>query len=713
MEILSPVGDINNFYTAIRSGANAVYFGLPKFNARIKAENIDLDNLPKLVDYAHLKNVKVYITLNTIVSDAEMSEVVDLVGRCLEARVDAFIVQDMGIISVLKSLYPDIELHGSTQLGIHNIRGAKVAKSIGLSRIVLSRETTIEDIESIRKNVDIEIEVFVQGALCVAFSGNCYMSSLKHNASGNRGECKQLCRLPFALSNGKKTINGYCLSPSDICMIEYLEKLKNIGVSSLKIEGRLRHSGYVAVATSIYREAVDSICNGTKFDYVNAKKNLAKVFARGEYIAGYNETNDIISIDKNNHMGEVVGKVIACQKFKDIYRISMKLNTPIHTGDGLKIVSKNTITMGVGNIEYNGNNTVVYGKNKVDIGSIVYRPLDSEFEKSVVDNSLINVIDFDIKCEIGRPLEITASTKGVFITLSGDVCSEAISKPITRDNILDSINRFDREIFSLGKVNINLSDNCFVPLKSINELRRQVLEKLTDRLTDRKIVTRIGDMPKELKPIMEYDRIAIINENMSIADYKDYKALILSPTKYNLNVIERFVTQVSKYSIQPIINLPIIMRIGDTKIIDSIVEKYTNKCIFIANNIYSIDYIKLGARVWAGSGLNIANTYSASKYLELGCESIISSIEKWYGKLKIGYKITSGNMVLMTMAHCPNKTMSHCDCSKCSHSGDMILSGTPGQFRIRRYTVGSCYFELVDDRTVVADALYKIEDKRI
>ena len=230
-EILSPVGDLKTFYTAIKSGCNAVYFGLPKFNARMRAENISLENLPEIIRYAHLKNVKCYMTLNTLLTNKEIAEAVELVGNCLNAGVDAFIVQDMGLVYALKNAYPGINLHASTQMGVHNVRGAKVLKNLGFSRIVLSRECTLEDIKDIKNNVDIELEVFVHGAMCVAFSGNCYLSSIKCSASGNRGECKQLCRLPYTLTDGVHSQNGYTLSIRDNCMLDYMKDLMDIGVT--------------------------------------------------------------------------------------------------------------------------------------------------------------------------------------------------------------------------------------------------------------------------------------------------------------------------------------------------------------------------------------------------------------------------------------------------------------------------------------------------
>ncbi|MBR1984602.1 MAG: U32 family peptidase, partial [Clostridia bacterium] len=240
-EILSPVGDEKSFYAAINNGANAIYMGLKNFNARDKAENFNTENLRSFVKFAHLYSVKVYITVNTILTNGEIPSLVEMIRECVKSKVDAFIVQDFGVATVLKNTFPNIVLHASTQMGIHSLEGAKIAKELGFSRIVLSRETSLEDIKNIKENCDIEIEYFVHGALCVCFSGNCYLSSLSFNESGNRGRCLQPCRLPITALNDKEEVNkGYLLSTTDLCLIKNLKTLYDIGVCSLKIEGRLR-----------------------------------------------------------------------------------------------------------------------------------------------------------------------------------------------------------------------------------------------------------------------------------------------------------------------------------------------------------------------------------------------------------------------------------------------------------------------------------------
>lgn len=491
IEVLSPVGDEKTFFGAINSGCDAVYMGLPKFNARMRAENITLDNLPNLISFAHLKGVKVYITMNTLLNDNELIEAVKLVGVCLNAGVDAFIVQDIGLINVLKETYPSIVLHGSTQMGVHNVMGAMVAKSLGLSRVVLSRECTLRDIRAIHDAVDIELEVFVQGANCICFSGNCYLSSIKCGASGNRGECKQLCRLPYTLTDGNKNITGYTLSPRDNCMLERIEDLIDAGVKSIKIEGRLRQIGYIKVATASYREVVDRIISGKEIDYKPYIDRLSRVFSRGEYVSGYNLGNNIIDPINNNHLGIKIGTVQSVSRFKDLYKIAIKSNTPINSGDGLKFKCKNNdiVSIGVGNIEYNDKTLIVFAKNKVDIGGLVYLSKDTTLENSVPNLSKMRPLRIKAKFNAGEQVRVSFASGNVCVDYKGDICASAINKPITEQNIVEQLSKVDKEIFDNPTFEI-VTNNAFVPLSQLNEIRRELIVQLQEKLLEEyKVVT--------------------------------------------------------------------------------------------------------------------------------------------------------------------------------------------------------------------------------
>ncbi len=762
IEVLSPVGDVDSFCVAVKSGCDAVYMGLPKFNARMRAENITLENLPGLVEYAHLKDVKVYITLNTLLSNSEIVDAVALVGKCLESKVDAFIVQDLGLISVLKKCFPGIVLHGSTQLGVHNVRGAIVAKKLGLSRVVLSREVIIKDIREIADSVDIELEVFVQGANCICFSGNCYLSSLKCGASGNRGECKQLCRLPYVLSSSSKELKGYTLSPRDNCMLSELKHLIDAGVVSLKIEGRLRHLGYVGVATNVYRHAVDKLtgkclneaeyksnklskCSATKecantcnisdtsgqtklvgCDNANATLEdmdigrytnaLKKVFSRGEYVCGYNHSNNIIDPKNNNHMGELIGKVTSCRPFKDIYKIIIDTQKRLHTGDGLKFESSGSIvSLGVGNVEIVDGKQVVFGKNNVVVGSNVYLTLDTEFENSIENLSLYRDLDVTVVANANSPLEVKVVCGDSVFEYMGDVVESAKTRAITEQNIAMQFGKVDKNFF--GNINYHIeTNNAFVSLSCLNEIRRMALDYIRADILNRynrknSIVAITDDQLEEaynsnfIKNLIgkserhvSFDRLAFVSENTNISKLStQFDALILDPEVYSEKVIGSFLNEYKKFFDAPlIINLPIIARGADLKIIEGIVEKYKlQDVVFVANNIYGLSFDDV--RLWAGYGLNIVNDYSADLCAKFGASEIMGSVEKWCNRLPDTYKLGFCPSY-MTLTSCPVKLLYGSDCSNCKYDKKVTYSGTVGKFRVRRVKIASCYFELIEDR---------------
>ena len=717
VEVLSPAGDKESFYKAISAGADAIYMGAPKFNARMKASNFTIDDMREVVRYAHLKSVKIYITLNTLLTNAELVEAIKLAGELWAIGVDAFIVQDLGLASTLKSTYPDIVLHGSTQMAVHNARGAKIAKDIGLSRVVLSREVNLTDIADIREKVDIELEVFVQGALCVAFSGNCYMSSIKCSASGNRGECKQLCRLPYTATIKGKETSGYLLSPRDICNIDYIYDLITLGVVSFKIEGRLRRPGYVAKATEAYRDAVDAFCRADEIDTATHRETLKKVFSRGEYIPGYIEGNDIIEKSINNHIGENIGRVKSCTKFKDIYKVTITLNDSISlsSGDGLKFrVGNDYITMGVGNVEYNGNNIVVYGKNHIPNDSIVYRALDSKMESQVKDGSTYRDIHMSITAITGNRFTVDTNCDGYTKTFYGDVLEPAKTKAITEDNIVAQFSKVDKSIWRVTFDDITL-DDIFMPLSKLNEIRREIVEYYESIFAP----TRIVEIPTSLtKPSCTFSTscsaMAIVSSAQQIkATRGKYDRLIFAPTTYSTSILKAFISEYKKYyDNKPLLKLPIIAMSDDMYILDEMLTECKEDISLYAENIYGLTYLAEGMEVIAGSNMNITNDYTVDYLSSLGIKEGVSSIEKWCPSIQGAYRLVDSNLVLMTLAHCPYKTISNSSCDRCSFSGDIALSGAGHNYVLRRYRVGKCYYELVDKVVSKGSGASAISDLR-
>lgn len=289
--------------SAVAAGADAVYLGAGDFNARSKAENFGKDELRLAVSYCHDRGVRVYLTLNTLVKSQETEKALSEAKNAADAGVDAFIVQDLALALKIQKILPDMPLHASTQMGIHNAYGAKFAQKAGFDRIIFSRETLPADILSSKEATNLETEFFVHGAHCVSFSGNCYFSALVSGYSGNRGKCLQLCRKHYTLTDGNKSKSGYMLSAKDICLLEDLFTLKKVGVDSLKIEGRLRSPEYVSTVTEAYRKALE----GKVPDITNVKT----VFNRGDYSHAYvtNDKPDIIYDLMQNNIGSHAGNI--------------------------------------------------------------------------------------------------------------------------------------------------------------------------------------------------------------------------------------------------------------------------------------------------------------------------------------------------------------------------------------------------------------------
>lgn len=314
VELLSPVGNFECLKAAVQNGADSVYFGGDIFSARAFAKNFSTKELKNVISYAKLRGVKTNLTLNTLIKNNEFSEALKLAKNAYENGIDAIIVQDLGLAMKLINTYPDLPIHGSTQMTVHNLNGALELQELGFKRVVLSRELSANEIAYICKNSNIEIECFIHGALCISYSGQCLFSSLLGGRSGNRGKCAGPCRLPFNLLEDGKSINsGYLLSTRDLCGLDYLPFLIDAGVTCFKIEGRMKSPEYVATVTRIYRKYIDLACSGNEY-IIDEKdrKELLQMFNRGMSSPGHlsNEPNtELVFKEKPNNMGLFLGIV--------------------------------------------------------------------------------------------------------------------------------------------------------------------------------------------------------------------------------------------------------------------------------------------------------------------------------------------------------------------------------------------------------------------
>ena len=512
-ELLAPVGNFECLKAAVQNGADAVYFGSSSFSARAFANNFDNNELVKAIEYAKLRGVKTHLTLNTLLKNSELKDALLLAKYAYESGIDALIVQDLGLISLLQKELPDLPLYASTQMTIHNLEGVLELQKMGFQRVVLSRELSMHEIDYICKNSDIEIECFVHGALCISYSGQCLFSSLVGGRSGNRGKCAQSCRLPYYLLENKKKIdNGYLLSTRDLCSLQYLPQLISAGVKSFKIEGRMKSPEYVAIVTKIYRKYIDlaNECiesNNLENYIIDSKdiKDLMQVFNRGGFSNGHidNSANkNLIFKEKPNNMGLFLGIVEKYNPNKG--HITVKLNEQISIGDTISLQNEtgsytiSELLKKDKNItETNIGDTVTVGRMKGNIksGDKIYKisskKLSTEARESFSKEHKKTMLNATITIKKDKPIsmQITPSFQlpeiyqkmNIKVELPEAIPVEAKNRPLEAENIILQITKTNNTPYQFKNIKVNLDDGLFLPkISMLNELRRIGLQKVEE-----------------------------------------------------------------------------------------------------------------------------------------------------------------------------------------------------------------------------------------
>lgn len=664
MKLLSPAGDFESLKMAVFYGADEVYLGVKDFNAR-NIEGFSLTSLREAVDFAHLYGVKVHLAVNILFSNSELQSALDLVVDAYNLGVDAFIIQDLGLASLISKNYPEICIHASTQMGFHNLEGVQFAKSVGFSRVVLARETPLEEIKRIKQNCDIEIEYFAQGALCVSFSGNCYLSSYLCGASGNRGKCKQLCRLPYKFFEGnKKLAEGYLLSAKDFCMADRLQELKDAGVDAIKIEGRARRPYYVAVATREYRNALDG---------KPANLSELKLAYNRDFTPGYFDGNDKIISNYKNHIGIKIGKidrVVRGKNFNEIFISSRQKIAPkstIKTFDGF--VEKNTLTLfdikEVGKNLYRATTTQNV-ENGLDVNLII------DASKNDVEN-FTRKIDISLKVYAFENQKIKAEFiyNNRTYVFEGETCEKAKNQALTEHDIC---NNFSKNVFFSPTVFVQ-TQNAFLTKAQLNNFRRNVYEKITQILTqnnNKKLYKTKIDVNVETKAFEDFE----ITENSS--EIYHNKNVIYSPEIYEIDDIKNFVSNCKKQNKIPYLDTPNFSLEKDVKLLQNIIEKTQTN--IIANNYYALAF---KTQIVAGWGLNVFNNISANV---LGVPTVGAECEV-FPKMQAPF---------MTLRHCPMKSNMGANCSNCPyHEGFSYQMENGKKMFLKRKKLCSCTFYLV------------------
>jgi len=539
-ELLSPAGDLETLKYAINNGADAIYIGGKKFGARAFATNFTEEEIKEAVYLCHLYGVKLYVTLNTVVFENEIDYFLENAKFLYENGVDALIIQDLGMIELIKKHFKDFEIHASTQMHTHNNDCVKILKKLGVSRIVLAREMSLKEIKSLDKAI--EKEVFIHGALCVSYSGCCLFSSLNGGRSGNRGACVGSCRLPYKIIKNGKEINDndYPLSTKDLCSVYNIKELLDAGINSLKIEGRMKSKEYVGLVTKIYRKLIDVYYD--KKEIIISEEdinNLKKMFNR-EFTNGYLFDDNIYNSKAPNHLGVNIGKVIKVNKHK----IYIKLNNDLHQEDAIRFCQSNKGM--ILNKLYNENGLLV---NKVSKGSIaivdnkvnlttedsVNITIDNNLNKEIINtpNKKIN-ISFDVFGKINEQLTITISDGINKITEKFEVLEEAKKISTSKEVILEKLSKLGNTPFELINFNCEI-ENVFIPMTILNEARRILCEKLINERTkvNRKCnykylkEEKYSQDKKEINFLVRNEKqlLTVINkaDNIYITDFDLYK----------------------------------------------------------------------------------------------------------------------------------------------------------------------------------------------
>lgn len=477
-ELLSPAGDMDSLIAAINGGCDAVYIGMQKFGARKFAKNFSRDEFILAVNKCHLYGVRLYVTMNTLVKDNEVSEFIDLVDFLHKNGVDAIIMQDFGMICLTREMFPNLEIHASTQCNNNYKETIRLFKDLGISRVVVPREMSIDEINEI--DIDVEIEAFIHGALCVSYSGLCLMSSLLGGRSGNRGECTGCCRLFYELYSSDKFIkDGYLLSTKELNTSKYVKKLLDSNVYSFKIEGRMKSSEYVYFITKYYRNLIDNGFNIDKND------EILRVLYNRKFTSGHIfSSTDFMNNISVNHQGLCVGKVLSVKGDK----IKLYIDKTLHQEDGIRFNNSNKGM--IVNFLYDSKmkltssaTGICYIQNKVgleneDIVSIT----SSKYLNNYINNQDQKRVSITMKfiARVNERISLTISDGKNSVTVLGNIVESARNNPLSKDRIISQLERVGDTIYEVDSCDVVCDDSIFIPIIAINTIRRDAIEKLNN-----------------------------------------------------------------------------------------------------------------------------------------------------------------------------------------------------------------------------------------
>ena len=674
-ELLAPVGSFDALKAAVQNGANAVYLGGKEFSARASANNFDRDELREAVRYAHIRGVQ---------------EFLEYIKYLYDIDVDAIILQDIGMARLVKELLPDFEIHASTQMVAHSLEDVLYLQNIGFDRVVLARELNIQEIEHICKNSNVDIEVFVHGALCVCYSGQCLMSSMLGNRSGNRGRCAQPCRQKYELIDiySGEVINTdgeYLLSPKDLNSIQDIDKVIEAGVHSLKIEGRMKRPEYVATVIGSYRKTIDEYMETKKINVSDeTMNNLYTIFNR-KFTKGYlfgDVGEDIMNSNRPNNLGLYIGKVVDYNR--KAKRLKIKLENILKKGDGISIgggtIGRIIKSNGdIANIGYKGETIELDFIGDAKRNQIIYKTSDSDLLNTVQktfeeDTENVKVsIDAKIEIKLGKKPRLTlCDSFGNTTTLEADKeVEQAMKVALSEEKVVTQISKLGNTSYIINNITVDMDDNVSLPISILNQIRRDAIESLSEeRVSIKNREYKNKEIAYNPKSFVRDDEVKLrakvknIEQLKAIVNYKEIDAIYYE----DINTLDEAKTIANENNMNLIYSVPRVLRSKDYKILNKLdknsnIEVQTGNlgCVslFKDNGIY-IDYY-----------LNSFNSETINHYKQEGAKTICISQELNLTEIKETLKHTDAEIESVVYGYTPLMISEYCpmgvlvrDCKK-------------------------------------------------
>ena len=739
VELLAPVGSFEALKAAVQNGANAVYLGGKDFGARASANNFDRDELKEAVKYAHIRGVQVFVTTNTLRKENEIEDFLEYAKFLYDIDVDAIILQDIGMARLIKRELPDFELHASTQMVAHSLEDVKYLESVGFDRVVLAREVTVEEIKYICDNCKADIEVFVHGALCVCYSGQCLMSSMIGNRSGNRGRCAQPCRQRYELidvyTGEVVNSNGdYLLSPRDLNAIEEIDKVIDAGVHSLKIEGRMKRPEYVATVIDGYRKTIDEYLATNKLNVSDETINdlytiFNRKFTKGLLLGDVGK--DMMNSQLPNNQGLYVGTVVDYNK--KAKRLKIKLANTLKKGDGINLGGGT-----IGRIIKNGNiETIGYKGETIELdfvgearkGQIVFKTSDSELMDRVQatfiqDKEFVkNIIDAKITIKLGqKPILTLKDRHSNEATIEGDkIVEEAMKVALSKEKVETQLRKLGNTPYELDLLEIELDDNVSLPISLLNQMRRDCIELLDKErvsIKNRKYKNKIV----KYKPV-QYNRNKQQEISVKVKNLEQLESALecgLDRIYYeDTNTIDKAMRLAMKYNKKVTYSAPRIIRNKEynhlAKANNAGVESVQ------VGNYGSIDYFK-DKKLNIDYYLNAFNSETINYYKEIGADTLCISQELNINEIKETIKYTDINIESVVYGYTPLMITEYCpmgvivrDCkkdkrvAKCKESIYALRNSKGDEFRVSQdiFCRSTIYNSNV---TCMLDNLYELHE---